>query len=101
MTPSRDIRLTWLQEDSIKKHGFDYIGTFRPLAEITIVRLPIVLHFNHHLKKHQLNVSNAFLHGDLDENIYMEQPPLFYPPTLPNLVFCLKKILERNQILAM
>jgi len=40
-----------------------------------------------------MNVKNVFLHGDLQEEVYMEQPPGYVDQTHPNLVCRLKKTL--------
>jgi histone deacetylase 1/2 len=42
---------------------------------------------------HQMDVNNDFLHGDLHEEVYMEQPPAYVDQTHPNLVCRLKKTL--------
>jgi hypothetical protein len=42
---------------------------------------------------HQMDVKNAFLHGDLQEEVYMEQPLGYVDQTCPNLVCRLKKAL--------
>jgi hypothetical protein len=42
---------------------------------------------------HQMDVKNVFLHGDLQEEVYMEQPPGYVDQTNPNLVCRLKKAL--------
>jgi hypothetical protein len=40
-----------------------------------------------------MDVKNVFLHGDLHEEVYMEQPPGYVDQTHPNLVCRLKKVL--------
>ncbi|CAM8921688.1 unnamed protein product [Rhodiola kirilowii] len=57
--------------------GIDYFDTFSPVAKLTSIRLLISLAASHHWPLHQLDIKNAFLHGDLQEPIYMEQPPGF------------------------
>jgi hypothetical protein len=42
---------------------------------------------------HQMDVNNVFLHGNLQEKMYMEQPPGYVDQTHPNLVCRLKKVL--------
>ncbi|CAM8996453.1 unnamed protein product [Rhodiola kirilowii] len=58
-------------------YGIDYFDTFSPVAKLTSIRLLISLAASHHWPLHQLDIKNAFLHGDLQEPIYMEQPPGF------------------------
>ncbi|XP_047159186.1 uncharacterized mitochondrial protein AtMg00820-like [Vigna umbellata] len=45
--------------------GLDYYGTFPPVVKITIVRLVLALATSNKWFLHQLDVDNAFLHGDL------------------------------------
>jgi hypothetical protein len=40
-----------------------------------------------------MDVKNVFLHGDLQEEVYMEQPLRYVDQTHPNLVCRLKKVL--------
>lgn len=73
--------------------GIDYIETFSPVIKPTIVRIMLALtaHFNWSLR--QLDVKNAFLHGTLQDEVYMVQPPGFEDFTYPNLVCKLHKSL--------
>ncbi|RDX82399.1 hypothetical protein CR513_36824, partial [Mucuna pruriens] len=48
-----------------------------------------------HWPLHQLDIKNAFLHGDLDEEIYMEQPPGFVAQGESGLVCKLRRSLYR------
>ena len=55
-------------------YGVDYFDTFLPVAKMIFVRLFISLAATHNWDLHQLDIKNAFLHGDLQEEVYMEQP---------------------------
>ena len=52
----------------------DYSDTFSSVAKMTYVRLFISLAATHNWDLHQLDIKNAFLHGDLQEKVYMEHP---------------------------
>ena len=45
------------------------------------------------MELHHMDVSSAFLNGDLEEDIYMAQPEGFVEPGQEHLVCCLKKSL--------
>lgn len=58
-------------------YGVDYTETFSLVAKLSSVHVIISLAANLDWPLHQLDVKNAFLHGDLHENVYMAQPPGF------------------------
>jgi len=74
-------------------YGIDYEETYSPVAKMTIVRIIIVMAVTKGWSLHQLDVKNVFLHGNLHEEVYMEQPPGYVDQTHPNLVCRLKKTL--------
>ena len=53
----------------------DYTETFSPVVHLNFVRVLLSLAVNQAWSLHQLDVSNAFLYGDLEEQVFMEQPP--------------------------
>ena len=54
--------------------GSDYYDTFSPISKMTSVRLLLSMATMSSGLLYQLDIKNAFLHGDLAEKIYMEQP---------------------------
>ena len=60
-----------------QKHGIDYNEVFAPVAKYTTLRLLLALAAEQDYELLQLDVRTAFLNGDLDEDIYIEQPEGF------------------------
>jgi len=69
------LRLHWWQKDTLRYMVLK--DAFSPIAKLTIVRLFLGMVVIRHWPLHQLEIKNAFLHGYLEEEIYMEQPPRF------------------------
>jgi Reverse transcriptase (RNA-dependent DNA polymerase) len=71
----------------------DFEETYSPVVRPTTIRVTIYLALTFHWPIRQLDVSNAFLNGDLNESVYMSQPPGFIDTTNPDLVCLLHKSL--------
>jgi len=65
--------------------GLDYFDTYSHIAKMTTIRLVIALASIHNWNLHQLDVNNVFLHGELQEDVYMMLPPSV-TSTKPNQV---------------
>ncbi|RVW32244.1 Copia protein [Vitis vinifera] len=70
----------------------DYQEAFAPVAKMNIVRILLSLVVRYNWQLLQYDIKNSFLHGDLDEEIYMNIPPGFEENT-GNKVCKLKKAL--------
>ncbi|PKU68501.1 Retrovirus-related Pol polyprotein from transposon TNT 1-94 [Dendrobium catenatum] len=74
-----------------QEHGLDYHDTFCPVAKMPTIRVFLLIALNHSWPIHQMDVANAFLHGDLHETVYMTQPKGFEDNINPSHVCLLKK----------
>lgn len=75
-----------------QKEGVDYNDIFSPVVKQTSIRAIMSLAAKHDLEIQQMDVRTTFLHGNLEEEIYMRQPEGFESKD-PNLVCLLNKSL--------
>ena len=71
--------------------GLDYNETFASVARMGSIRLVLAITASKRWEVHHMDVKSAFLHGDLEEKIYMKQPEGFLDD--PSLVYRLRKSL--------
>ncbi|KAL8152994.1 hypothetical protein V2J09_010754 [Rumex salicifolius] len=64
--------------------GLDFNKTFSPVVKPATVRVLLSLAAISNWSMWKLGIQNAFLHGDLDETVYIRQPPDFHHPQFPN-----------------
>lgn len=74
-------------------HGVDYDQTAAPTARLASLRLVLALAAANDWEVHQIDFKNAYLNGDLDETIYMRQPPGFEVPGREDWIWRLLKAL--------
>jgi transposase InsO family protein len=74
-----------------QQHGIDFNETFSPVIKPPTVRLVLSLAVSLNWPLRQLDVKNAFLHGTLNEEVYMTQPQGYIDPIHPHYVCKLQK----------
>ncbi|GJU28472.1 retrovirus-related pol polyprotein from transposon TNT 1-94 [Tanacetum coccineum] len=76
-----------------QKEGIDFNEIFSPVVRMTTIRVVLAMCATYDLHLEQLDVKTAFLHGNLEEEIYMLQPEGFKQKGKENLVCRLNKSL--------
>ena len=76
-----------------RKEGIDYNETFSPVVKHSSIRILLAIVVQRDWELHQLDVKTTFLHGTLEETIFMEQPRGFIKPGDEGKVCLLKKSL--------
>nr|KYP66638.1 Retrovirus-related Pol polyprotein from transposon TNT 1-94 [Cajanus cajan] len=74
-----------------QKDGIDYKETFSPVSKKDSLRIIMALVAHYDLELHQMDVKTVFLNGDLEEDVYMDQPMGFINKGKEHMVCKLKK----------
>ena len=75
------------------QEGIDYDETFAPVARLEAIRMFLAYTAHKKFKVFQMDVKSAFLNGELEEEVFVEQPPGFIDPNFPNHVYRMDKAL--------
>ena len=76
-----------------QKEGIDYQEIFSPVVKHVSIRLLLAITVNEDLELEQLDVKTAFLHGVIEEEIFMDQPEGYVVKGKEQLVCKLEKAL--------
>ena len=90
---STSTRHTWWPRAISKEFGVDYKEAFALVARQDTIRLVIALAVQNSWPIFQLDVKSAFLHGDLKELVFIDQPPRYVKFGNEHKVYRLKKAL--------
>ena len=88
-----DTRQGWWQRGFTQIEGVDFTDVFSLVVKHSSIRVLLALTAYFNLELEQLEVKTAFLHVDLEEIFYWNQPPGFEKKGGENLVCMLKKSL--------
>ena len=70
-----------------QQEGIDYDETFAHVTRLKAIRMFLAYAAHKKFKVFQMDVKSAFLNGELDEEVFVEQPPCFIDPKFPNHVY--------------
>ena len=79
-----------------QKEGIDYNEIFSLVVKHTSIRMLLVMVTQFDLELEQLDVKTSFLHGELEERIYMKQLEWYIHEGQENMVCLLKKSLSMD-----
>jgi hypothetical protein len=76
-----------------QKEGNNYEETFSLVPHLEAIRILLAFSMTKGFKLHQMDVKSAFLNGELEEEVYVRQPPGFESVKYPHQVYKLRKVL--------
>lgn len=76
-----------------QRYGIDYSDTYSHVMKPTTVRLIFSIAISKGWNLRKIDVQNAFLHGELNEKVFMRQPPGYGDENYPRHVCQLDKAL--------
>ena len=76
-----------------QEEGIDYDETYAHVARLEAIRMFLAYAAHKKFKVFQMDVKSAFLNGELEEEVFVEQPPEFVNPKFPDHVYRLDKAL--------
>ena len=76
-----------------QQEGIDFEETFAPIAKLESIRMFLALSSFQKFKVYQMDVKSTFLNGDLEEEVYIEQPEGFILGNEAKIVCKLRKSL--------
>ena len=74
-----------------QREGIDYYETYAPVSSKDSLRIVMALVAHFDLELHQMDVKTAFLNGELNEEVYMQQPQGFEIKGKEHMVCKLKR----------
>lgn len=77
----------------VQRQGIDFDEVFAPVARMESVRLLLAVAAHFGWAVHHMDVKSAFLNGELEEEVYVSQPPGFVDDTHPRKVMRLNRAL--------
>ncbi|KAL6322426.1 hypothetical protein AAG906_008081 [Vitis piasezkii] len=78
-----------------QEFGVDYKEVFPPVAKLDTIRLVLSMAAQNSWSIHQLDVKSAFLHGELEEEVYTDQPPGYVKQGYENQVYNTKSLVQQ------
>ena len=70
-----------------QQEGIDYDQTFAPVTRLEAIRMFLAYAAHKKFKVFQMDIKIAFLNGELEEEVYVEQRPGFVDPKYPDHVY--------------